>query len=436
MPLIMPIHVICNTPDDQLYRNIKANSARNNEWMKLQDEHNGVAILCGSGPSLRDSIDEIKELIKQGGKVFALNNAANYLSSIGIMADYQVILDARPETADLIGPAREHLFASQVHPDCFDAMPSAKIWHLQIENIDEYIPVVDGDILFIGGAASVGNTATCLAYSMGYRKMHCFGYDSSNKGESSHAIHQKMNDGEPLCSVRFLDKDYTCSITMKMQAERFLETGSALRIAGCDIEVHGYGLLPDMWNAPKEALTEREKYVRMWSLPEYRSVAPGELCAETFLKVVNPTNKVKVIDFGCGTGRGALRIHQNGIDVHLVDFTDNSRDEEAVHLPFTQCDISENIPLKPVKYGYCTDVMEHIEPEKVEKTINNLMHIADEVFFQISLVPDSMGALIGQDLHLSVHSYGWWMDKFASLGYHVKWSQDDGISAMYHVVNT
>jgi hypothetical protein len=47
------------------------------------------------------------------------------------------------------------------------------------------------------------------------------------------------------------------------------------------------------------------------------------------------------------------------------------------------------------------------------------MTSAASVFFQISTVPDSFGATINQTLHLTVHSPGWWIDRFASLGFSV-----------------
>lgn len=435
MPLILPINVICNTDDEQLNENIRINSRRPGKWVRLEDEHDGIAILCGSGPSIKDYLNEIKEWQDKGAKVFAMNGAAGFLNENGIMPDYQCIIDAREMTASLVAPAKGHLFASQVHPACFDKQPDARVWHLQIEGIDDLLPEYNDDYCLIGGAASVGNTATCLAYAMGYRKLEIYGYDSSNKGEHSHSFHQKINDGEPMASVRFGGKDYICSLTMKLQAEKFMDTARALKSYGVKINVHGYGLLPDMWNALGNItkLAEKDKYELMWSLPEYREVAPGEDCAQVFIDNFNPSGKV--IDFGCGTGRGALKLRDHGCDMLLLDFTENSRDTEAMTMPFKLCDLSQPIDVDRVKYGYCTDVMEHIEPEKVDDVINNIMAVAKNVFFQISLVPDVMGSLIGQDLHLSVHPATWWKDKFSALGYSVEWSKDEGISALFYVSN-
>ena len=429
-PLILPIQLICNTSDEALYSNIEINSRRPLQWVKEEVAHNGMAVLCGSGPSIADNLDDIRWLAASGGKIFAMNGCAKFLSDNGITADYQVIIDAREETSQLVGPATTHLFASQVHPKCFENVDNIELWHLQIDNIDDYLPEYKEAYCLIGGAASVGNTATCLAYAMGYRNLQIFGYDSSHRGTEGHAFHQKMNDGDPCASVRFGNKDYIVSLTMKLQAEKFQDTAKELKQLGCKIEVHGDGLLPDMYNRPKEIMTEREKYERMWAYPNYRSVSPGELCVDTFLQVVKPSGKV--IDFGCGTGRGAIKIKEYGCDVLLVDFTDNSRDFQAMVLPFLQHDLTK--PFSNIyfsKYGYCTDVMEHIPTEDVFQVIENIMSVSEVVFFNISTISDVMGELIGQDLHLTVKPHQWWIELFKEMGYNVPWEEERNIASLF-----
>jgi len=430
MPLILPVHLICNTSDEAIYSNIRENSANQLNWVKCVDAHDGVAVLCGGGPSLADTLDEIRWQAASGAKVFAMNGAAKFLADNGILPDYQVLIDARIETADLIGPARNHLFASQVHPECFKRMPSAQLWHLQVGNIENEFPDYESAYVLIGGAASVGNTATCLAYAIGYRNLQIYGYDSSHREGEGHAYKQPLNDGDPCAHVVFNGKEYIASLTMKLQAERFQETAKALQESGCKIEVHGSGLLPDMWNTPVEELSEQEKYQRMWAHDAYRTLSPGEECVDTFLEVCKPDGLV--IDFGCGTGRAALKIKEYGCYVQLIDFTDNSRDPAASELAFRQHDLTEPLALM-AKWGYCTDVMEHIAPESVDKVINNIMAVAKTTFFQISTVPDNLGAIIGQQLHLTVRPHSWWRDTFIKMGYIVQWEYEHEIASMFVV---
>ena len=257
MPLVLPIHLTCNVPDELIYGNIRVNSRRPNSWLTSAKAHERIAVLCGSGPSLRDHISDIRKWQDDGTTIFALNGAARFLPTYGIIPDYQVLIDARQETANLIGPARVHLFASQCHPECFERIPQAILWHLQVENIDDYLPDEQPEHVLIGGAASVGNTALCAVYAMGYRTMHLYGYDSSNRGDATHAFSQPMNAGDPMASVAFNGKDYICSLTMKLQAERFCSlTAPAIRSLGCKLEVNGTGLLPDMYHAPRDILDQ------------------------------------------------------------------------------------------------------------------------------------------------------------------------------------
>ena len=433
MPLMIPVTVIVNTSDEQIYGNIKANSAVPREWVLQSPQHDGIAILCGSGPSIRDHLEDIRAWQQTGAKVFALNGAAKFLAAHDIYPDYQVLLDARPKTAELIGPAKRHLFASQVSPECFKRAPEAVLWHLQVEDIEDYFPDEYPAYTQIGGACSVGNTTTCLVYTMGFRNIHCYGYDSSHRDGKSHVIHQSINDGEPQADINFRGKTYTASLTMKLQAQGFPRTAGLLKDLGCKIEVHGTGLLPDIYNAPPSGMSEAEKYKAMWDVPQYRLTSPGERSAQDFVERFNPAWDEHVIDFGCGTGRGGLAISkETGAQVTLVDFADNCRDEDAKELPFVKADLSQPIPVVG-GYGYCSDVMEHIPPEQVDNVIRNIMDCVPKCFFRIDFQDDQCGAFIGETLHLSVHPHEWWVETFERLGFNVSWSLPQGGYGLFEV---
>jgi hypothetical protein len=102
--------------------------------------------MCGSGPSLADHLDQIKELQAQGNIVYAMNGSAKFLHENGVFPDVQIIVDARVKTADLVYPkAGKHLFASQVDPLCFERAPNAILWHQEIGEITEILPPHDED---------------------------------------------------------------------------------------------------------------------------------------------------------------------------------------------------------------------------------------------------------------------------------------------------
>jgi len=192
----------------------------------------------------------------------------------------------------------------------------------------------------------------------------------------------------------------------------------------------------------RERTHEQAKYESMWARDEYRAVAPGEDCAQTFLEHAKPPAGSLVIDFGAGTGRGAVMLCiLGGVRVHMTDLAENCLDSwvrdalktQSHALSFEHHDL--NKPLKrTAEYGYCTDVLEHIPPEELDGVLTNILRSAQHVFFQVSCVDDCCGKLIGEKLHLSVHDYAWWLRKFqGDLECLVHWSEDRGDSALFYV---
>jgi hypothetical protein len=170
---------------------------------------------------------------------------------------------------------------------------------------------------------------------------------------------------------------------------------------------------------------ERERYVQAWQHDEYRNVAPGESAAIKFLQCAQPQADADCIDFGAGTGRGAWLLAAMGkLRVTMLDFAENCLDEMVAGYVKTQPDrlnfIEQDLSL-PIRvsaaYGFCTDVMEHIQPERVDVVLRNILSSAQHVYFQISTVPDHFGPKIfGEPLHLTVKPLEWWLARLEEIG--------------------
>ena len=440
----MKIETTCNTPDHVLFQNIKQNSKRDIEWLKQVEAHDGHAVIVGGGPSAEDWIEEIRIRQANGQTIFALNGAAKWLKGYGIKPEYCVVVDAREINTGFVGHANTDLLSSQCHPSLFDKSPRSILWHQEYpDNMPEFeaaLPESQPEHTLIGGGTTVGLSAMVVAYALGYRNLHLYGYDSSFRGEKAHSYGQ--HDPQRIdCVCTVAGREFNTTLAMAKQAELFPQLSDSLIDLGCTITIRGDGLLPwtsKMSSVKGEPISEEEKYKKMWDIPGYRNVAPGERVASFFCLAANPKPTDTVIDFGAGTGRGAARIHDmRRCNVLMLDFADNCLDKEVKSrigekIKFAIADLTKPIEHR-APFGYCTDVMEHIPPEDVDKVLRNILNAAPKVFFQISTVPDTMGRLIGQDLHLTVQPAEWWREKFISLGYTVQWECIEEISVMFFV---
>lgn len=192
----------------------------------------------------------------------------------------------------------------------------------------------------------------------------------------------------------------------------------------------------------KKVLTEKQKYEKMWTVEDYRKVSPGEMAASTFVSVAKPAQGAEVIDFGAGTGRGSFWLWAiPKMNVTAADFATNCLDDDVRatmerypdRIRFIEHDLNDPFE-QHVEYGYCTDVMEHIPPEDVDRVLYNIMKAARKVFFRISTQPDIMGPrYLRQPLHLSVHDYAWWTKKFNEHGAIILHSENLGGAVDFYV---
>lgn len=440
-PLQLVIRLECNTDAEHLAENVRINAAKDLPWLKFSERHNGIAVIVGGGPSAVDHLPEITALAASGASVFALNNASRWLTSNLVPVRWQMMIDARRENIEFLDDrAGRYLLASQCHPDLVDAAGICPtLIHLASPGIEDNFPAdrLDaGDYALVGGGFGVGNSAICAAWVMGFRLTHCFGFDSSHRDGKSHAYPQPMNDEIPTVETEWAGRRYVSSLPMRAHAERFQLLAHDIQAAAGKIIVHGDGLLPAMFNTPAADLPEREKYRLLWQFDSYRQMAPGEGHVAQFLELAKPPKGARVIDFGCGTGRGSIELARNGYVPIMVDFAGNCLDREAADNGWQFIEHDLTVPLSQhADFGFCTDVMEHIPMDQVDAVIRNVMASADVCYFNISTVDDAFGKMIGARLHNTVRPAEWWAAKFNALGFDISYIGADGGSAVFLVKN-
>lgn len=155
---------------------------------------------------------------------------------------------------------------------------------------------------------------------------------------------------------------------------------------------------------------EQEKYEEIWNRPEYRRTSPGmRECALAFEGLRMKAGDT-LLDFGSGPCLATKWFRDQGLDAKGVDFARNASSEPSVPVYLSCLWEMDAHDIPPAKFGFCSDVMEHIPEEKVLDVFRGIFdRVTDAVWMRIALRPDVMGPkLIGQHLHLTVKPTEWW----------------------------
>lgn len=244
------LDTFCNVENEKIHANIRHCISLGLTTVSPSEDHDDHVCIVAGGPSLEDSLDEIREMRGFGHKVWSLNNTHDWLIERGIVPDASVMLDARPENAAFLKNARndvQYYIASQCHKDVFSALHGRKVitFHNATEGAQEVLePITDGNLYLLGGGTTVGMKAIVLARFMGYRHFHLYGFDSSYREGRGHAYPQHLNDNDRVLDVSCDGRDFKCAPWMITQANDFIELAGMLTEQDCILTVAGDGLIP------------------------------------------------------------------------------------------------------------------------------------------------------------------------------------------------
>lgn len=156
---------------------------------------------------------------------------------------------------------------------------------------------------------------------------------------------------------------------------------------------------------------EREKYEKVWTFDNYRHHSPGEQVVDRAISSLGMKPGHAVVDYGCGTGRAAMRFLERGLMVAGVDIAHNCLDPD-LPIPLTVACLWELTDRPTSDWAFCTDVMEHIPPEHVADVFAGIAGRSSGAFFQICTSRDGFGKrLVGEPLHLTVKPANWWTEQ-------------------------
>lgn len=246
-----------NTNEEQVLANIRSAIRRGHPQMRTGPLRPDRVCLVGSGPSLNDCEQELRDLIWDGAILVTMNGGYHWCRERGLQPKTQIVMDARPSNARFVQPYTpkcNYVLASQCAPETFDAVadyPNVWIFHPVIKNDGEASNILDnfygGNWLGVGGGTTVVTRAIFLMRMSGYVRFNLFGVDCCWRDSQHHALPQPENDRDNYSTVRLgIDgvepKEFKCAGWHVKQFEDLLTT---LKINGehFTIQVHGDGML-------------------------------------------------------------------------------------------------------------------------------------------------------------------------------------------------
>lgn len=136
-------------------------------------------------------------------------------------------------------------------------------------------------------------------------------------------------------------------------------------------------------------------------LHDYDRLGFGNEPSPVLLKQLDLDKIKSVVDFGCGKGKmiKSLSLLYPSLEIKGYD----PAVEEYSQVP----------PKSDLLYS--TDVLEHFEPEHIDKGILNILNLADIQYHNIACHPAKKNLSDGRNCHLIVETPRWWLQKFLKL---------------------
>ena len=169
--------------DEQLVENVKSALGRRLPLAGNFRPHKRIMSIAGGGPSLDDTYKDLR------GEICAINGSLAYLLERNVNPWACGLLDPRPHISEFVikGTRTIYFVASICDPCVFNKLAGeiVVLWHPGgMAGMSEILP--EGTNM-IGGGCTMGLRWLNLGYNMGFREIHCHGFDSSFRKDKTHA---------------------------------------------------------------------------------------------------------------------------------------------------------------------------------------------------------------------------------------------------------
>jgi hypothetical protein len=223
----------------------------------------GRAVIVGSSPSVRNYIEQIRELAKDPeNTLFAINDANDLLIDNGIVPHGNVLFEVAVDHKEFQRrhhPSITYYIHSFAHPSTFDHFADKKVvlWHCFSDEPEhnELLKNFKNKHFMVGGGCSTTLVKTIpVCMFLGYRRFELFGFDSSFPDETAThfngapykdfwqsmeiVVQIKTDDG-------IQEKSFRTLAYLAKQADEFRRMCEHFAWM-TKINVHGEGLLPWM----------------------------------------------------------------------------------------------------------------------------------------------------------------------------------------------
>jgi 6-hydroxymethylpterin diphosphokinase MptE-like protein/methyltransferase family protein len=387
---------------------VKANVARvSGRIQPVQARRTEPIAVVGYGPSLRDTWEQIRAF----PFVITCSGSHRFLLDRGIVPQWHVEVDPRDHKIALLGEPHhdvEYLIASTCHPKYLAHLEgfTVKLWHVFDATADGIRLLPPGEWAVTGGC-DVGLRAMTIAGFLGFRELHVFGLDGCARGTDRHAaVHPHGTQKYAL--VEYDGQPYYTTPAMLEAAKQTVH--ELKQMPGVTATFYGDGLTQAMVRSyvPEPADADQPlanvvgfqkpelisaEYLALNAQLHRENLAygvGGGKHAETVQKLAATLTNPSILDYGCGKGYLAKALAR---PIWEYDPAIEGKQESP----------------RPADLVVCTDVLEHVEPDRLMDVLKDLRRVVKEIgYFVIDTGPAQKTLADGRNTHLIQRDAQWW----------------------------
>ena len=309
----------CIADDATLYEHIASNTARGIPVLPQHLTHDGVAVMVGSGPSVKDQLPSIRDARDRGGFIVAIKDTHDWLLAHDIIPNAAVAIDPQASRAQVFrNPHHDvrYFIASQVHPSMLDHLHgyNVSLWHAYVRK-NQTVPKPGTPL--ISGGTTTGLRAITLLYSMGFREFELYGYDSCLADGLLRMNGDRPREGDDTINDIVVNGEtFYCNPSMTAQAAEFQNLYWSM--PDIDITSHGYGLISAIINARENRPVRTLSFINSFScfmasyryrgqIPcDYLGAAMNDREADVWIVTKPESTTVREVKKAMGDGKSVI----------------------------------------------------------------------------------------------------------------------------------